>query len=230
MKYVKPLKVGAFALVTVVLGCSVSPGTHEKTGPSVVFREGDKTIDRLFLDPNTATPSVFAAKSFACVANDSGGVASVTMSFSQTIDICVFNGGCGDLTTFCLYGGGLHYHLSPAMPALQTATSHPDSSGQVPNELFLFANLQGPYKCVGTERDITKVGEPYGQTVTAMCTATNYSKKQTSASLPITFNSVPAESCCTGSKCNCGLAHSSTEVVTVCCANTTCQSGGSVCK
>jgi hypothetical protein len=96
----------------------------------VVFKEGDKAITKLFLDPNKSIPSVFAAKSLACVANDPGGVESVTLSFTQTIDICVFSGGCGTLTTYCPYGGGIEYHLSPSMPAAQTATSHPDSSGR----------------------------------------------------------------------------------------------------
>jgi hypothetical protein len=114
------------------------------------------------------------------------------------------------------------------MPADQSATSHPDSAGQVPNELFLLSTLkEEAYECSDTGHGKTVHGEPFGQTIKATCKATNYSDKTSTATLPVTFNAPKGASwCCTGSSCNCEGKSSSIQVQ-VCCAGHVCQSDGS---
>jgi hypothetical protein len=209
------------ALAVALVGCSVNPSTHEKSGPSVVFRERDNTISALFLTPSSATPATFAPEPLACVATDPGGVQSISLSFSPTVNLCVFSGGCG--SSFCI-GDDAIFNISPALPAAQTAASHPDSSGQVPNELFLFSTLEGAYQCTATKNDKRVSGEPYGQSINATCTATNYSKRSTTVTLPVTFNPPASAACCTGGSCQC---NSTDKTFVVCCPNTSCHSDNS---
>lgn len=224
------MRYNATAYVTAVLaiglmGCSVNTKTNETAGPKVVFRQGDSTIADLFLTPDSATPASFAPETFACVATDPGGVKSISLSYSDTTTLCVFSGGCGTLTSFCI-GDGATFHISPSMPAPQSATSHPDSSGQVPNELFLLSTLQGgPYECAATKDKKTVRGEPFGQTVKATCSATNYSGKSSTSILPVIFNPQTGNPSCTGSACNC--VGSPNTLVTVCSPGYVCQSDGS---
>jgi hypothetical protein len=203
-------------------GCSVNPSTHEKSGPTVVFRQRESNISALFLTPGSSTPATFTTEPLACVATDPGGVQSISLSFTQTISLCVFSGGCG--MSFCISDGAT-FNLSPGLPAAQTATSHPDSSGQVPNELFLLAILQGAYECTATAHDKTVRGEPFGQSVSAICSATNYSKRSSTVTIPVTFNPPATAACCTGSACQCNT--STTVPVVVCCANSSCHSDNS---
>jgi hypothetical protein len=201
-----------------LMACSVNPGTHEKSGPKVVFRQGDKNISSLFLRPNTDAPASFASASFSCDATDSGGVQSISLSFDDAVTECVFSSGCG--SSWCPGTG--NFHFAPSMPAPQTSTSHRDSVGQVPNELFLLAELGGTYQCVESKGAKTVKGQPFGQTVTATCGATNYSGKESHSSLAITFNPPSAAPCCSGSMCSCGF--SSDHQALVCCAGYVCQS------
>lgn len=207
-------------LLIIQTACQVNPNTHETTGPQVSFRQGDSTLSSLFLSAGETAPI-----NFSCAASDPGGVASINLEFSQDVAICVFSSGCG--SSICPGNSG---RISPAMPALQAQTSHPDSSGRVPNDLFLLATLQGPYSCVTSNHRKTATGKPYGQTVTATCTATNYSKLTTKTTLPITFSPPSDVSCCTGSSCACGAAAASKSPVAICCAGTMCQSSGTSCK
>jgi hypothetical protein len=225
MKHVIRYSALLSALAVILVGCSVNPKTHEKSGPSVVFRERDNNISALYLSPSAATAptaAIFAPEPLACVAKDPGGVQSISLSFTQTVDLCVFPGGCG--SSFCI-GDDATFHISPALPAEQTATSHPDSSGQVPNELFLSSTLEGAYLCTASKDGRTATGEPYGQSIKATCTAANYSMKSTTVTIPVTFNPPASAACCTGSSCQCN--NTSKAVLVVCCPNTTCHSDNS---
>jgi len=214
----------ATAMVIGLVGCAVNPVTDEKTGPKVVFRQGDKNVDNLFLTPSGATPVKFGPGDVTCVATDSGGVKSISLSFSDSTTLCVYTGPCGTPTPFCIGTGG---PISPSMPATQSATSHPDSMGQVPNELFLDTTIkEAAYECSDTGGGKTVSGEPFGQSIKATCDATNYSGKTSTATLRVTFDPRPSDPCCTGSSCNCKGGSSSTKV-NVCCAAHVCQSDGS---
>lgn len=159
------------------LACtSVTPVTNEQTGPTVVFRQGNATITSASLNADGATPL-----NINCVATDNGGVQAVSLTFSTSVSNCTTTAGNG-------YTGSFAY--SPPPPATQTTTSHPDSNGQVPTELFLIGTMNGgAYSCMIP--DVTGPARPYGQTVTATCTAQNYSAKSTTATLPIVFSPWP---------------------------------------
>jgi hypothetical protein len=214
----------ATAMVIGLVGCAVNPVTDEKTGPKVVFNQGDKTTDELFLKPDKATPAKFGPESFTCVATDPGGVKSISLSYLDNTTLCVYSSGCGTASPFCIGTGG---NISPAILAPQSETSHPDYLGQVPSALLLLATLkEEAYECSDTGGGKTVHGEPFGQTIKVTCTATNYSEKTSIATLPVTFDPPTGAPCCTGSPCNCGGKSSSTKV-NVCCAGHVCQSNGS---
>jgi hypothetical protein len=214
----------AIVMVIGLTGCYVNPVTDEKKGPDVFFREGDKTIDDVFLTANMATPAKFGPESsIACDATDPGGVKSISLSFEDTTKVCVTSGGCG-ASGICPGSGGM---LSPLLGNFQSETSHPDSSGQVPSELFLLATLKDDaYECIKSGDGKTIRGEPFGQTVKATCEATNYSGKKSTATLRVTFSPPKGVTwCCTGGSCNCE-GKSSTTQINVCCADHVCQSNG----
>jgi hypothetical protein len=163
-----------FLLLMTAAGCSnVPPVTSETAGPKVVFTQsgvpGNITSLTLNADSN-------AAQFFNAVATDPGGVKSINL---------VFTSGTGSCTTVmgAVYSGVFTY--SP-VPANQNTTSTPDGMGLVPTELFTTSTVQGPFTC-NTFLNPPQTSRPYGDTVYANVTATNYSGKSTNASLPMTF-------------------------------------------
>ncbi|CAE6939155.1 hypothetical protein R69608_05139 [Paraburkholderia nemoris] len=154
---------------------TVTPVTNETTGPTITFSQTNVgTVTSLSYNADTSTQSFFNA-----VATDSGGVKSINLSFSQSVPDCTTVSGGG-------YTGS--YSYSPVPPA-ESSSSTPDSSGQVPTELFTATTLQGPYTC--TIPGISDPARPYGQTINATVTATNYSGISTTATLPINFYTWP---------------------------------------
>lgn len=163
-------------LLGLLAACStnVTPVTTETTGPSVVFRQGNNNITSLSVNADTNSSQFFAFD-----ANDAGGVKSISITFSPSVNQCTTVSGAG-------YSGV--YTYSPSIPP-ESSSSTPDSMGQVPPELFTDTTLQGPYTCVIP--GISQSARPYGQTIYAFGSATNYSGKTSTAQLPITFSGWP---------------------------------------
>ncbi len=151
----------------------VTPVTNETTGPTITFNSArNSNIPYLSVSSSefVANPTVLTA-----VANDNGGVQSLSLSFSNVTADCAIGG-----TT---YEGS--FLFSP-VPAQQSTTSTPDSSGKVSPSLAIISNLQGPYTCtvpgVGNENS----GKPaFNAPFTATAIASNYSGKSTTATLQI---------------------------------------------
>jgi hypothetical protein len=161
-------------LLLAAAGCSnVTPVTNETTAPTVVFTQSGApgNITSLTLNPDSN-----AAQFFNAVATDPGGVKSINLVFTSGTAFCTTVMGA-------VYSGVFTY--SP-VPANQSTTSTPDGMGFVPTELFTTSTVQGPFTC-DTFLHPPQTSRPYGDTVYANVTATNYSGKSTNASLPMTF-------------------------------------------
>lgn len=155
----------------------VTPKTNENSGPSIVYRQGGTIITRLSVNADSS-----ASESIACDATDNGGVKSLTLSFPSTVSACTTTSG----------GGYTGVYTYAPIPPPEHATSTPNAMGQVPTELSTDFTLQGPFTCDNpgvTGNGV--VARPYGQTINATCSATNYSGKTSTALLPITFSRWP---------------------------------------
>ena len=174
--------VTALALVASLAACDrVKPVTTETTGPVISFTQTNiGTITSVSgVDADDASLPV----TFNVLANDPGGVKSITASFFPGyVNACTNVQGSS-------YSGGADFPVSP-LPPDQSASSAPDSGGLVPTELFVIETVQGPFTCDDFQDDgIT--ARPYGQTLTLGVSATNYSGKTTNASFPVTFQLWP---------------------------------------
>jgi hypothetical protein len=190
-KSLPPILAAAMLAAALLSACnSTTPVTTETTPPTISFRSTGTGC------PDSRGPCVITSLSanadgpasvfFTALANDTGGVKSMDLSFSTQV------AGCTDTKTTTKYDGpGAVYNYTP-VPASQNQTSSPGSNGQLPTELFTMTQLQGPYTCVVGCPPICTTNaatRPYGQTIYAIVTATNSSGKSSTGRLPITFTS-----------------------------------------
>lgn len=179
MKQVYAVKAAVIAALAMLVGCNTNPNPNETTPPSIVFNVKD--ANGHFVPATSATVSGSGASplNLSCVATDQGGMSSLSLSFSNSVDGCVTPGGA-------VYTGG--YPI--AVPATQQQTTTLNSQGQLPSELFFFATMQGPYTCHVPNPPAPPPGNgtPGGSGIVATCVAQNYSKKTATATLPITLN------------------------------------------
>lgn len=174
----------AVLLPILMAGCNeVTPVTNETTGPTITFTQtatGSASLTQILVDPDGNAQVTFNA-----LANDPGGVKEIGISFDDQLyppSECMTLDGAG-------YGGGT-FPYGP-IPADQTSTSSPNAMGQVPTELFIVNTLQGPFTCDLSAVGIQATARPYGDTIHATVSATNYSNKTTTAILDIVFGGWP---------------------------------------
>jgi hypothetical protein len=154
-------------------GCAVTPITTETSGPTITFGSNSVSNGQNLTSLNYGTTANTPAYLYVS-ATDNGGVKSLYVNFSSTVPFCNVNNGA-------VYSGV--YIYSPQIPSA-SATSTPNSQGQVPNTLLTTSTIQGPFSC--TVQGIG-VGAPFGQTITVTASATNYSNRTTTSTLPITL-------------------------------------------
>jgi hypothetical protein len=166
----------SIAVATCLAGCAaVIPVTNETTGPTITFTNNIGWLPNGTIDVNATSVLLVTA-----YAQDNGGVKSMNLAFSQSVPGCYSQGGG-------LQNGPLAYR---PIPLSQSAVSIPDSSGKAAIELITVAAGQGPYTCylpAALTSSHQGTLQPFGQTIFAIATATNYSGKSTTASLPMTF-------------------------------------------
>jgi hypothetical protein len=157
---------------------SVVPITTETFGPTVVFVQGGTPITSLTYDPTSSASVMISAN-----ATDPGGIRSIALTFSGATTCTEAKPPYTKLTGALGFPSGT-YPLSPA-PAAYSAT-FVVSGGTVPSEAPAVSFLQGPYICQQLQTTV-KPDRPYGATITAKATATNFSGLSNSATLTIKF-------------------------------------------
>ena len=162
----------ALVFSTLLAACQVTPTTNETTGPTITFTQtGAGTITSISYSASSNTQIFFNA-----LANDAGGVKLINLQFSPTVPSCTTGGGA-------VYSGDFVYK---PVPPSQNIPASPNSSGQLPSELFATTTLQGPFTC--TIPGQKAAGWPIGDTISAIVQATNASGKTTTATLPINLH------------------------------------------
>jgi hypothetical protein len=189
MKFFWPdmiLILASTALLMALSGCgTTAPNYNEASGPTVYFTQTATGSTPVTVIGNVDVDNASAPVSFNAVATDPGGVQSITLEFDQ--DLFAPNSSCGT-TSGAIYGGGTIPYAP--IPVAQSDTSSVQN-GQVPTELFVIGNLNGPFTCDLSAIGIQGINRPYGATIHATATATNYSGKTTTVVLPITFQGWP---------------------------------------
>jgi len=147
-------------MAAIVGACSVKPDPNDSSKPSVIINV--RGVDGAYTPASQATMSAGTTNqlNMNCVVKDAGGVSAINLSFTSASNSCTVSS--------TIYNGV--FSIS-SVPATQSSTYVPDAQGNVKDERFYFATLQGPFTCnvpgVGT-------GAPLGATITATCTGKNF--------------------------------------------------------
>jgi hypothetical protein len=173
------------SLSLILLTCCTQPVTTALTGPTITFFEAPSfaRVTSLAYNADSTTPV-----SFLAIANDPGGVRSLTVSFDTTVPGCTLQVSGVPIPPAANPPPPNAFFYAPVPP---TQTASGPSSGQVPQLLLTASTLQGPYTCFSkVSIDVTR---PYGQTINATAFAQNYSPLAPggSAVLPIKFEPCP---------------------------------------
>ena len=165
------------AILVALAGCKVGQLTNETAGPTLSFssQKRSDTITSLLVDADSVGATIFYAR-----ADDNGGVKDIALTFPSKVESCTTVSGAD-------HSGGAF--LYAPVPGGRSATASPDDMGAVTSELVIASTFQGPFTC--SIPGVTETARPYGDTITATLTATNYSGKTSTATLPIMFSKRP---------------------------------------
>jgi hypothetical protein len=161
MNYRKVLLLTALvAACFAVANCKkTQPDPNDSSAPTVVVKV--RGSDGQYAPATEANLGVAGGLDLMCQVEDPQGVKSIALAYTGTGNACNVNGS--------VYNGS--FPITP-LPTPAQQDFQPDSSGNVPASIPLFAQIGGPLHCSVSGAG---QGSPYGQEIKVYCTGKNWS-------------------------------------------------------